>query len=156
MFRVLIEVATNGAFNLKLSICLMFIFLKFLLVNVYWLMFIGYCFFPWWGMICLRFGAGFTPVGYGLPRMSGRFTPPGDDLPAITRKPCLSPCVLPRVLAEYIPYRAIGTLSRDNLQQAVRVNHNGIHGSLLLVGRTEVGTAQFLKGTITRTICLNR
>ena len=147
-------------------------------------MFIGYCFFPRWGMICLRFGsdhtpvgisclrfgagftpagisclrfgAGFTPVGYGLPRMSGRFTPPGDDLPAITRKPCLSPRVLPRVLAEYIPYRAIGTLSRDNLQQAVRVNHNGIHGSLLLVGRTEVGTAQLLKGTITRTICLNR
>ena len=58
MFRVLIEVATNGAFNLKLSICLMFIFLKCLLVNVYWLLFL-------------------PPVGYDMPEIRGRLYPGG-------------------------------------------------------------------------------
>ena len=36
-------------------------------------------------------------------------------------------------------------LSRDDLQQAVRVNHYGIHGHLLLIGCTEVRAAQFLE-----------
>ena len=37
---------------------------------------------------CLRFGLDFTAVGYGVPRLSGRFTPPGNDVLAI---PSLSP-----------------------------------------------------------------
>ena len=78
MFRVLIEVATNGAFNLKLSICLMFIFLKCLLVNVYWLLFlppVGY------DMPEIRFRP--YPGGNFLPEIRGRLYPGGNFLPEI-------------------------------------------------------------------------
>ena len=46
---------------------------------------------------------------------------------------------------ESIPYRAIGALPRYYLQQAVCVNHYGIHDRLFFIRCAEVRAAQFLK-----------
>ena len=84
MFRVLIEVATNGAFNLKLSICLMFIFLKCLLVNVYWLLFL-------------------PPVGYDMPEIRFRPYPGGNFLPEIPFRPYPGGNILPEIRGRLYP-----------------------------------------------------
>jgi len=45
---------------------------------------------------------------------------------------------------ECVPYRAIGTLAGDNLQQAVGVNHYGVHRSLLVIGGAKMRASQLL------------